>query len=324
MSPSSGPASGGQATAFGGGFLNGIGLKLDDVEATSVSVIDGAMLCVTTPPLVPGTLYDVTVTNAGAGSGLSATLPKGYFVDFLMSPGEPLPHFIETVFGGITAGIGSGYYGGDDPVTRAQWRFATRRAHGSTHASSVHGIFQDVTCTPGVGFPDWIEELFLEGITAGCNMPGTPLAYWPRQADHARSGQFSYSRAARFESRAASCTGVRDVTCTRALAFGLDRGLMRLALQAAACSTRCAARTARTRAPRWRSLAERSCSTSRAAFGRRGAAYAVQAASPRPDRVAIAANDVVSSRARSRASPRRASRTLTPVPFLPAFSPIRD
>ncbi len=30
------------------------------------------------------------------------------------------------------------------------------------------GIFNDVTCTPGTGFSDWIEELADRGITGGC------------------------------------------------------------------------------------------------------------------------------------------------------------
>lgn len=30
------------------------------------------------------------------------------------------------------------------------------------------GIFNDVPCTPYVGFSDWIEALSVEGVTAGC------------------------------------------------------------------------------------------------------------------------------------------------------------
>ncbi len=30
------------------------------------------------------------------------------------------------------------------------------------------GIFTDVPCTPGVGFPDWIEQLYAEQVTGGC------------------------------------------------------------------------------------------------------------------------------------------------------------
>ena len=39
------------------------------------------------------------------------------------------------------------------------------------------GIFNDVPCTPGTGFSDWIEELDNRGITGGCSV--TPLLYCP-------------------------------------------------------------------------------------------------------------------------------------------------
>ncbi len=39
------------------------------------------------------------------------------------------------------------------------------------------GVFDDVPCTPGVGFPDWIEKLFVDGVTGGCQTG--PLRYCP-------------------------------------------------------------------------------------------------------------------------------------------------
>ena len=39
------------------------------------------------------------------------------------------------------------------------------------------GIFNDVPCTPGEGFSDWIEELANRGITGGCSV--TPPLYCP-------------------------------------------------------------------------------------------------------------------------------------------------
>ena len=30
-----------------------------------------------------------------------------------------------------------------------------------------------------MGFPDWIEDLYGRGITAGCQAPGDPLKYCP-------------------------------------------------------------------------------------------------------------------------------------------------
>jgi len=47
--------------------------------------------------------------------------------------------------------------------------FLLKAEHGSTYAPpACVGIFQDVACTPGVGFSDWIEQLSAEGITGGC------------------------------------------------------------------------------------------------------------------------------------------------------------
>ncbi len=39
------------------------------------------------------------------------------------------------------------------------------------------GVFDDVPCTPGVGFPDWIEKLFADGVTGGCQ--AMPPLYCP-------------------------------------------------------------------------------------------------------------------------------------------------
>jgi hypothetical protein len=38
-------------------------------------------------------------------------------------------------------------------------------------------VFEDVPCTPGVGFPDWIEQLFADGVTGGCSV--SPPLYCP-------------------------------------------------------------------------------------------------------------------------------------------------
>src|ERR1700730_14414271 len=53
-----------------------------------------------------------------------------------------------------------------------------RPEHGYTYMPpACSGIFSDVTCTPGVGFPDWIERLYNENITGGCYT--NPLQYCP-------------------------------------------------------------------------------------------------------------------------------------------------
>ena len=69
---------------------------------------------------------------------------------------------------GITAGCGGGNFCPGIPVTRAQMAvFLLKIEHGSAHVPpACAGIFGDVAC-PSL-FAGWIEELFAEGITAGC------------------------------------------------------------------------------------------------------------------------------------------------------------
>jgi hypothetical protein len=47
--------------------------------------------------------------------------------------------------------------------------FLLKAKHGSSYVPpACTGVFNDVTCTPGVGFSDWIEQLAEEEITTGC------------------------------------------------------------------------------------------------------------------------------------------------------------
>ena len=67
----------------------------------------------------------------------------------------------------------------DRTVTRAEMAvLLLKTEHGSAYVPPLCvGLFQDVPCTPGVGFADWIEELFAEGVTGGCFTD--PLRYCP-------------------------------------------------------------------------------------------------------------------------------------------------
>jgi hypothetical protein len=69
---------------------------------------------------------------------------------------------------GITAGCSTGHYCPNAIVTRAQMAvFLLRTKHGSGYLPPPPtGIFGDLLL--GDPFTPWIEELFLEGITAGC------------------------------------------------------------------------------------------------------------------------------------------------------------
>ena len=91
----------------------------------------------------------------------------GVFPD--VSCSSPFARWIETLAAeGITAGCGGGNFCPGNPVTRAQMAvFLLKVEHGSGYVPpACAGLFGDVPC-PSL-FADWIEELFTEGITAGC------------------------------------------------------------------------------------------------------------------------------------------------------------
>ena len=94
--------------------------------------------------------------------------------------GSPFDSWIEELASlQITGGCGNGNYCPNNTVTRQQMAvFLLKAFEGSTYVPpACTGIFDDVTCTPGTGFPDWIEELYNRGITGGCSM--APLLYCP-------------------------------------------------------------------------------------------------------------------------------------------------
>jgi glucose/arabinose dehydrogenase len=86
--------------------------------------------------------------------------------------------WIEQLFAeGITAGCGGGNYCPNDTATRAEMAiFLLRSKHGSAYTPpAAPSSFSDV---PNDSFAqDWIEELFDEGITGGCDT--NPLRYCP-------------------------------------------------------------------------------------------------------------------------------------------------
>ena len=58
-------------------------------------------------------------------------------------------------------------------------KFLLKAKFGSGHVppACVPGIFVDVPCSDP--FAAWIEELFAEGITLGCQDPGDPPMFCP-------------------------------------------------------------------------------------------------------------------------------------------------
>ena len=80
---------------------------------------------------------------------------------------------------GVTGGCGGTNYCPGNTVTRQQMAvFLLKALEGSAYdPPDCAGVFDDVTCTPGTGFSDWIEELANRGITGGCSV--TPPLYCP-------------------------------------------------------------------------------------------------------------------------------------------------
>ncbi|HYX20162.1 MAG TPA: S-layer homology domain-containing protein, partial [Thermoanaerobaculia bacterium] len=96
--------------------------------------------------------------------------------------------WIEALAGeGITAGCGAGNFCPQNPVRRDQMAtFLLKAEHGATFVPPpCTGIFADVAC-PSL-FADWIERLYVEGVTGGCGT--SPLIYCP--ANPVTRGQMS-------------------------------------------------------------------------------------------------------------------------------------
>ena len=118
----------------------------------------------------------VFLLKAEHGSGYAPPACAGVFGD-VPCPG-PFSDWIEQLATeGITAGCGGGDYCPDAAVTRQQMAvFLLKTEHGSSYAPpACSGVFQDVPC-PGP-FTDWVEQLYAEGITGGCQV--SPLLYCP-------------------------------------------------------------------------------------------------------------------------------------------------
>ena len=168
LDPDSGLASGGvPLTILGNHLRRDTAATVGEVAFAAPYEFEARRMFTLTPPLTPGTLNDVTVTN---GDGQSATLARAFFADFLDAAGDNRFHAeIETIFReGITAGCGGGNYCSDAPTTRAQMAvLLLKLKHGGEFTPPpCTGVFLDVDC-PSL-FADWIEQFAAEEITAGC------------------------------------------------------------------------------------------------------------------------------------------------------------
>jgi uncharacterized protein (DUF1800 family) len=177
-------ASGTAGPASGGTPINLVGNQFSPSATVTIGghgvgavVNSSTLIKVTSPSLSAGALYDIVVNNGGPAS----VLPKGWFSDFADVPESSAFHAsVETILrDGITAGCGGGNYCPSTAITRAQMAvFLLRAEHGSAYVPppATGTIFGDVHI--GTFGADWIEQLYSEGITGGCQS-GTPPLYCP-------------------------------------------------------------------------------------------------------------------------------------------------
>jgi cysteine-rich repeat protein len=101
------------------------------------------------------------------------------FVDVPCTGGTFDPWIEELASLQITGGCGGSSYCPNNTVTRQQMAvFLLKALEGFDYdPPDCAGIFDDVPCTPGAGFSDWIEELSSRGITGGCSV--APPQYCP-------------------------------------------------------------------------------------------------------------------------------------------------
>ena len=114
--------------------------------------------------------------NPGNDSASDPTAVVSFFLD--VSPSNPFSPWIDALFAsGITGGCNTDppLYCPDSPVTRAEMAvFLLRGIHGAAYVPpAATGLFVDVP--PDNPFAPWIEQLYVEGITTGCNT--SPLLY---------------------------------------------------------------------------------------------------------------------------------------------------
>jgi hypothetical protein len=101
--------------------------------------------------------------------------------------------------------------------------FLLKAKHGAGYTPPpCTGVFADVRCSPPKAFAvDWIEQLFEEGITAGC---GSGPTYCPNQpATRAQMAVFILKTSEPPGYAPPKCKGVfQDVPCSPTPAFAAD------------------------------------------------------------------------------------------------------
>ena len=191
-------------------FVAGATVTVGGLPATDVNVTDVHTLTMKTPNLPAGSISAVTVQNPGGG--LSGTLPNGWIVDFLDVPGNNQFYLYVTrlVAGGITAGVGNGFYGVTQGTLRQQMAvFLLKARLGVCYTPPpCSGTFPDVPCSNN--FAPWIEAL--AAARHHGRLRGRQLL--PRQRrDAPADGGVPVEGQARLAVRAASLRGPLCATC---------------------------------------------------------------------------------------------------------------
>ena len=148
-------------------FEPGATVTVGGVPATGVVVDNPTTITANIPALPAGTINALTVANPGGGA--SGTLPNAWIANFNDIPGSQFyTQITSLVANGITAGVGGGNYGINQPTLRQQMAvFLLKAKYGICYTPPpCTGVFDDVPC--GSGFAPWIEQLAEEGITGGC------------------------------------------------------------------------------------------------------------------------------------------------------------
>ena len=128
----------------------------------------GGNFCPTAP--VTRAQMAVFLLKAEHGSGYVPGDLGQPFID--VPPGSFAADWINQLhYEGIASGCAPDYYCPDAAVTRAQMAvLLLKTEHGSSFVPPpCTGVFADVECSPTPAFAvDWIEQLYREGVTAGC------------------------------------------------------------------------------------------------------------------------------------------------------------
>ncbi len=125
-------------------------------------------------PAAPVTRAQMAVFLLKAEHGPGYVPPSpGFGQPFIdVPPGSFAADWIDQLYvEGIASGCAPDYYCPDAAVTRAQMAvLLLKTEHGSSFVPPpCTGVFADVECSPTPAFAvDWIEQLYHEGVTAGC------------------------------------------------------------------------------------------------------------------------------------------------------------